>query len=217
MRQFLLIAALASIGLLPAGEPAEASAATFATSTATTVAQDTIAASASMDAALRGAIRAEFPDRAVRIRLGSAQVSDTAPEQREVRVHGRLMLDQDDGWVGFGVTALYDEALGTATATELAFDAPAAADDAADAELSASLIAETSRRLNAEFAGQPAHIDLERMQVRPTGAYLAVLADGYADFGVEGSAAASVRALYDPRGQRWVQLDYELGGGNTGR
>ena len=216
MRHLLLIAALASIGLLPAGEPAEASAASFVGSPTAPVARDAISASAAMDGALREAVRAEFPNREVRIRLGSPRVSNAAPEQREVRVHGRLMLDHANGWVDFGMTALYDQALGTATATTLSFDTPETVAAVADAELSARLVAETSRRLHAEFVDQPAQIDLESVEVRPIGTYLAVLADGHADFGVEGRASATVRALYDPRAQRWLQLDYELGDGNSG-
>lgn len=169
-----------------------------------------------MDHALRGAVRAEFPTNAVRIRLGSPTITDVSPQQREIQVHGRLLFDTSDAWVGFNLTALYDVAEGSASATTLAFDAPAVAESKTDLALAQRLGAETSRRLQQEFANQPARIDIEQVQVRPTGPYLAVLADGHADFGTDGRTVATVRALYDPVQERWLRVDYELGDGNTG-
>lgn len=169
-----------------------------------------------MDSALRAALRAEFPTHAVRIRLGSPTATGASPEQREIQVHGRLLLDTSENWVGFNLTALYDVSQASATATTIAFDAPAVAEDQADPALTQRLAVESSRRLQEEFANQPARIDIERIQVRPAGVYLALLADGHADFGPDGRAAATVRALYDPAQDRWLRVDYELGDGNTG-
>lgn len=86
-----------------------------------------------------------------------------------------------------------------------------------DPVLARRLATETSRRLQEEFVNQPARFDLERAQVRSTGTYLAVLADGQADFGDEGRAVATVRALYDPAADRWLRVDYELGDGIASR
>lgn len=84
---------------------------------------------------------------------------------------------------------------------------------AVDPALAERLEIEASRRLRQEFVNQPAHLAIERVQVREAGGYLALLADGQADFGVEGKADATVRAVYDPRNGRWLRLDYDLGDG----
>lgn len=78
------------------------------------------------------------------------------------------------------------------------------------------LATEATRRLRQEFANQPARLDIEQVQVRRAGDYLAILADGHADFGVEGRPQATVRAIYDPRHGRWLRLDYDLGNDDGG-
>ena len=70
----------------------------------------------------------------------------------------------------------------------------------------------------AAFAsGQPATLALAGVQAREVGnGLLALDAVGRADFAGEGVAAAAVHALYDPRGDRWLRLQYRLGGDDTG-
>jgi hypothetical protein len=86
----------------------------------------------------------------------------------------------------------------------------------ADPALANRLQTEATRRLREEFANQPARLDIEQVQVRRAGDYLALLADGHADFGVEGRPEATVRAIYDPRNGRWLRLDYDLGNDDGG-
>jgi hypothetical protein len=160
------------------------------------------------------AVRAEFPMRDVRVRLASSAIDDDAgPAQREVSAHGRVLLDGSDRWIPFDVVALYDMESATAMATSLALDAPRQPVNLVDASLAQDLKAEASRRLHEEFASQPAELVFDRVQVREAGDYLALLADGQADFGAEGKADATVRALYDPRNGHWLRLDYDLGDG----
>lgn len=217
MRHLLLIAALIATGLLPGGETASATTAAAATNLQAPSA-------AEVDAAMLAAVRAEFPMRDVRVRLASSAIEDDAgPAQRGVSARGRVLLDGSDRWIPFQATALYDMQSATAMATSLELAEPARAsnpvdaslakDQSVDTPLATTLHAEASRKLHEEFASQPASLQLDRLQVREAGDYLALLADGRADFGPEGTADATIRALYDPRNGRWLRLDYELGEG----
>lgn len=210
MRHLFLIAALIATGLLPGGETASATA-------AATILQAPTAAE--VDAAMLAAVRAEFPMRDVRVRLASSAIEDDAgPAQRGVSARGRVLLDGSDRWIPFQATALYDLQSATAMATSLELAEPARASNLVDASLADDRLAQTlraaaSRKLHEEFASQRATLQLDRVQVREAGDYLALLADGRADFGAEGTADATIRALYDPRNGRWLRLDYELGEG----
>jgi hypothetical protein len=207
MRQLLLITALISTGLLPGGEPAEANAAARPAAMAPV-------SHVAVDSALLDAVRAEFPQSGVRIRIAPARISDAGPLQREVSARGHVLLADDADWIPFQVTALYDIDSGSATTTALDLEAdPVATTRLATPDLSGKLRAAASRKLREEFTGQPAEFELARVQVREAGDYLAVLADGKADFGVEGAADATVRALYDPRNGQWLRVDYDLGEG----
>lgn len=204
MRHLFFIAALISTGLLPGGEPAEAT---------TAVVRAASPSIASVDAAMLAAVRLEFPGQDVRVRLASPSIGDAGPTQREVRAQGKVLLTGSDAWIPFHVSALYDLDSATATITSLELDAADASTHDLDAGLATGLKTEASRKLREEFANQPVDLAFERIQVREAGDYLALLADGEADFGAEGTTGATIRALYDPRNARWVRLDYELGDG----
>lgn len=206
MRHLLFIAALISTGLLPGGEPAEAT---------TAVVRAASPSIASVDAAMLAAVRREFPGQDVRVRLASPRIGDAGPTQREVRAQGRVLLAGSEAWIPFHVSALYDLDNATATTTSLELDAADASTRTRelDAGLATGLKTEASRKLREEFANQPVDLALARIQVREAGGYLALLADGEADFGAEGTTGATIRALYDPRNAQWVRLDYELGDG----
>src|SRR5690606_8896839 len=108
---------------------------------------------------------------------------------------------------------LYDLETGRATTTALQMQAPRDLAFEVDPEVAAALKAEATRRLRAEFASQPASIELADVQSRSAGDLMALVAGGSAHFGAEGSTQATVRALYDPRSGQWLRLDYELGDG----
>lgn len=205
MRHLLFIAALISTGLLPGGEAANATAAAIAAQAPSR---------AEVDAAMLAAVRAEFPMRDIRVRMASSTIDDDAgPAQRGVSGHGRVQMDGSGRWIPFQVTALYDMESATAMATSLELAAPDRPVNLVDASLAEDLKVEASRKLHEEFASQPAELVFDRVQVRRAGDYLALLADGQADFGAEGKADATVRALYDPRNGQWLRLDYDLGDG----
>lgn len=211
MRQFLAIAALVATGLLPGQDYVQAHSADDGRigQPAVELAPDR----ARLSAALRTAIRESFPQRQVRIRMAGVDIDPAGPAQREVHARGRILLDDAGDWIDFDTVALYDLETGRATTTALQMQAPRDLAFEVDPEVAAALKAEASRRLRAEFASQPASIELADVQSRSAGDLMALVADGSAHFGAEGSTQATVRALYDPRSGQWLRLDYELGDG----
>lgn len=212
MRQLLAIAALIATGLLPGQEYVQAhapdAAAVERQAPAVAVPDRTTLATA-----LRAAIREGFPGQDVRIRVAAVDVIPAGPAQREMHARGRILLDDAGDWIDFDAVALYDMEAGEATTTSLQMESPREPSFMVDAVLAAELKAEATRRLRAEFASQPARIDIAQVQSRPAGDLMALVADGQAHFGAEGSTDAIVRALYDPRSGQWLRLDYELGSG----
>ena len=214
MRQFLAIAALVATGLLPGQDYVQAHGAD-----AVRIDQPAVEAApdrAQLSEALRTAIRDGFPQREVRIRMRDLDIDGAGPAQREVRARGRILLDDAGDWIDFDAVALYDMETGRATTTALQMHAPRDIAFEVDAKLVAELQAEVTRRLRAEFASQPASLELTDVQSRGAGELMALVADGSAHFGAEGSTQATVRALYDPRSGQWLRLDYELGYGGAG-
>lgn len=209
MRQFLAIAALLATGLMPGQDYVQA----HGTDTARIdqPAAELAPDRAQLSAALRTAIRESFPQREVRIRMAGVDIDPAGPAQREVHARGRILLDDAGDWIDFDTVALYDLETGRATTTALRMQAPREIALDVDAGLAAELKAEAERRLRAEFASQPASIELADVESRSAGDLMALVADGSAHFGAEGSTQATVRALYDPRNGQWLRLDYELG------
>lgn len=215
MRHFLVIAALVSTGLMPGRESAPEPPPTVDPAAVNRTAVDRAAVEAAMQAAVRNGFRRhDAGTQEIRVRLAPVAIADAGPAQRQLRAHGRVLLDGAGDWIPFEAAALYDVESATATATSLELAvAPA---DAAGAGMAGRLKAEATRRLRAEFAGQPAQFEFARVQARPAGGYLALIADGRADFGTEGTAEATIRALYDPRNGQWLRLDYDLGNDGQG-
>ncbi|MDQ2702450.1 MAG: hypothetical protein M3Y70_06455 [Pseudomonadota bacterium] len=207
MRQILAIAALIATGMMPGQEfvPVQ--------SPGTTVEAIATPDRTTLSTALRAAIRDGFPTQDVRIRVARIESGNAGPAQRELKANGRILLDDAGDWIDFKATALYDLEAGTATTTSLLMAPPRELVFAADPALVEELTAETTRRLRAEFASQPATIEVGQVRSRPAGDLMALVADGQAHFGNEGSAVATIRALYDPRSGQWLRLDYELGSG----
>lgn len=176
---------------------------------------------AAVAAALIAAIAAQFDAPEVEIKLERIAITPDSVLQRDVSGDGRLLLgsDGDVAWIPFHFNALYDTREASVGAPSLTFGAGAQTHEPparlASDRLRARLGDEVERRLHAEFAGQPVRVSLASARVFALsvgdGRYLRLEADGLADFGREGRAAAGVHALYDIRGDRWLQLRYELG------
>lgn len=202
----LLLAAMAGTGL-----PAAAT-------TPATGPEPRTAAPAPMpfDGAVAAAVRNAFDAADVAVELSRVDVVSADAAQRELLAHGRVAIGAS-GWMPFEVSALYDVPAATAVAQRLSLGNAGTQHPVASRALAAHLSEEASRRLRAEFPGQPATLALAGVEAREVGnGLLALDAVGRADFAGEGVAAAAVHALYDPRGDRWLRLQYRLGGDDTG-
>jgi hypothetical protein len=168
------------------------------------------------DAAVAQAVRGAFDAADVAVDVSRVDVVSANAAQRELLAHGRVAIGAS-GWMPFEVSALYDVAGETAVAQRLSLGDTGMQQPVVPEALAAELSDEASRRLRAEFPGQPAAMALAGVHAREVGnGLLALEAVGRADFAGEGVAAAAVHALYDPRGDRWLRLQYRLDGDDTG-
>lgn len=164
-------------------------------------------------AAVIGAVAQEFGEREVGVKLDTVKVDPSSIRDRAVSGEGRLKLGDDAEWITFRYAAQYDTEAELVTAPQLVIGASGAgrAMDA-NAPVSRSLERSVVTAMQGEFAGQPVKVAFDRVRVIEAGArYQRVEAIGLADFGSEGTAAASAQGLYDTRAQTWVKVNYELG------
>jgi hypothetical protein len=160
-------------------------------------------------AALAAAIEDQFPGHAVDVALDTAMLAGAGPAQQEVQALARVRIDGSAPML-VRATALYDLESRSVAAPSLWFEGtdPRPASGA----IRHDLVAAATRRLDAEFAGQPVSLALADAEaVAVGGRYLRLVARGTADFGAEGRAATTIEALYDPRNGEWLRLDYALG------
>jgi hypothetical protein len=168
---------------------------------------------AAIAASLIGAVSSEFDQRAVEVKLDQVEVAPAGLVQRDVRGSGRLMIGKDADWIPFRFAALYDSELSSVDYPALILGAGEPGQPVAtDARVAQRLSNEVDRRLGLEFAGQSVRFALDSVRLSPAGKHYQRLdANGIADFGVEGSTATDIQALYDPRSGEWLRVSYELG------
>ena len=159
--------------------------------------------------ALAEAIRQQFPGHAVDVAFVAPLLAGGGPSQEEVQALASIRID-GSAPMTVRMAALYDREARSVDAPSLWFEAEGA--QPATEPLRRALAAATTQRLGAEFAGQPFAVTLgDASAARVGGRYLRVVAHGATDFGTEGRAATTVEALYDPRNDEWLRLDYALG------
>jgi hypothetical protein len=168
------------------------------------------AASARAQAALLvAAIKDQFPGHAVDVALAAPTLADDGPSQQQMQALARVRID-GSAPMPVRASALYDRETRSIATPSLWFEGTG--EQPASGTMRRDLAAAATRRLDAEFAGQPlslALLDAEAVAVG--GRYLRVVARGTTDFGDEGRAATTIEALYDPRNGEWLRLDYALG------
>lgn len=168
------------------------------------------------EAAVAMAVREAFDSPSVTVEVTRVDVVSSNAAQRELLARGRMAIGPS-GWMPFEASALYDVPAEAAFVQRLGLGDANARHPEDTETLAARLAAEAARRLEAEFPGQPAALELAGIEAREVGdGLLALDAVGRADFASEGAAAAAVHALYDPRGDRWLRLQYRLGGDDVG-
>ncbi len=205
----LALTATARSGDAPAG-PIVASAAGGAPQSRAEGAQ---AIDDALAAALVGAITTQFDERVIEVKLDRVESDLAGFTQRDLHGDARVRIGRDAEWIPVGFSALYDTSTNTVGFPALVLGADAPGQPLpADGRISRQLAQEVDARLDSEFASQEVRFKVDQARVVHVGGrFLRLDANGVADFGAEGTTMASIDALYDPRTQRWVRLNYELG------
>lgn len=162
-------------------------------------------------AALIDSISRQFAAPAVQVRLGPVQVMPAGIVQRDVLGSGQVRVGQDAAWIALRFRALYDTVQGSVGTPELMLGGDARSRFVGTGGAVATALGdEVGRRLQGEFAQQSTRVRLRSVRSAPAGGgFLRIEANGTATLDGD-RAATEVRALYDPRTRRWLQLAYEL-------
>lgn len=168
---------------------------------------------AAVAAAVIGAVAEQFGEHDVAVKLDKVAVNPASVRDRAVSGDGRLQIGGDLDWIAFEFSALYDTVATTISYPQLKLGgAPGGQQIAGNSKIALALSDKVDAALRNEFPQQPVEMLLQYITTSPAGnRYLQVNGVGTVDFGVEGTTAAQVEALYDRRNSQWLRLDYELG------
>ncbi|MFD0738120.1 hypothetical protein ACFQZQ_02290 [Lysobacter koreensis] len=164
-------------------------------------------------AAVIGAVARQFGEREVGVKLDSVAVMPASVRDRDVSGSGRLRIGDDEAWIPFRFTALYDTSATSVSQPYLVIGDTAGGEPIAnDSKLALALSDRVGSSLRDEFAQQPVRLLMDQVTTNAAGSrYLRVQGIGTADFGREGATTAQIEALYDRRSGQWLRVDYELG------
>lgn len=168
---------------------------------------------AAVAAAVIGAISGQFGERKVQVRLDRVVSTPNSLLEADVAGEGRLLIGDDDEWLPFRYSCLYDIASATASEPRLVVGGEASGRSLSPrSDLAAELRDQVEARLREEFGQQRVRFTLDRADELETGKrYSRIEATGIADFGRDGRTPAEVQAIYDRRDHAWVRVGYELG------
>lgn len=168
---------------------------------------------AAVAAAVIGAVSQQFGETQVAVKLDKVAVDPASLLDRTVSGDGRLQIGSDLEWVPFQFAALYDTVGTSVSYPQLKIGGDGSAQSVAgNSKIAKGLATKVDAALRSEFPQQPVEMVMERVTTSAVGTrYLRVQGTGTADFGVEGTTAAQVEALYDHTNGRWLRVDYELG------
>jgi hypothetical protein len=168
-----------------------------------------VASTRAQAAVLVAAIKDQFPGHVVDVDLAAPTLADAGPSQQEVQAVASVRID-GSAPMPVRASALYDRETRSIATPSLWFEGTG--DRPVSGTMRRDLAAAATRRLDAEFAGQPLRLALFDAEAAAVGGrYLRLVARGTTDFGDEGRAATTIEALYDPRNGEWLRLDYTLG------
>lgn len=164
-------------------------------------------------AAVIGAVSQQFGENEVAVKLDKVAVAPASLRDRTVSGDGRLQIGSDVDWIPFQFSALYDTVGTTVSYPQLKIGGgPDAKPIAGNSKIAMALAGRLDTALRSEFPEQPVAMIMERLTSSAVGTrYLQIKGLGTADFGVEGTTAAQVEALYDRSNGQWLRVDYELG------
>lgn len=209
----LLLPVFAEGAGAPAAKPAARPAAAPGATGQQALARERERIDATVGAALVGALGEELGGRTVRIQLDDVTVQTTSLRDRMVTGRGRLQIENDEAWMGFGFTLLYDAVMDSAGYPELRIGEGGSDGRAVpnDAQLVRELDDRVVDLLAQEFGYQNVRLQLDRIStVQAAQRYLRIEATGIADFGLDGAAPTRVDALYDPTRNAWLRVAYKL-------
>lgn len=163
---------------------------------------------------LVGALTEQFGGRQVSVKLDKFDVQPTSIRDRSVSGQGRVQIGNDQDWIGFRFSTLYDTLMGSAAYPEITLGG--ITDNEREVPNDSRLVGQLDNtvvdRLGKEFANQRVRLQLDRIVTVEAGSrYLRISAIGIADFGRDGSTPAQVEALYDRHDSAWLRVSYELG------
>lgn len=172
-----------------------------------------LAIDAAVAAALIGAISTQFGERDVEVKLDRVRMDPQNLIDITVSGDGRLQIGKDDEWLPFRFTSLYDSVKASVNHPRLTLGTDEPGEELeTDSAMARQLQDRVSARLRQEFGQQSPQFAVDKLSMTPAGKrYARVAALGTAQFGKEGTAGASVSALYDRRSGDWLRVEYELG------
>jgi hypothetical protein len=164
-------------------------------------------------AAVIGAMGKQFGEQEVAVKLDEVAVDPASLRDRTVSGNGRLQIGGDLDWIPFQFSALYDTVGTTVSYPRLKIGGTGDGEEiASNSKIAVALSNKVDAALRTEFPQQPVAMLMEHVTTSAVGKrFLQVNGVGTADFGVDGTTAAQVEALYDQRNGTWVRVDYELG------
>lgn len=191
-----------SAGIAAAGAVAAPTAATLAIQ-----AQDAAAA------AVIAALRAQFQQRDVELRIDHLHGQEVSLRDMQLAGHGRIRIEGSQAWLPVRFEALYDTATATVLSPAVTLDRTSTA-ATPDVQLPTdSLGSAINGRLAAEFGSQ--QVDFDLASARVTGGderYALVEGGGVATFAGEGEAPVRLQAVFDRVRQAWIRVDYRMEG-----
>ncbi len=163
-------------------------------------------------AAVIGALQTRFPERDVEFKMGAIQSRRVSLRDIALDGAGQIRLEGTDSWMPIRFDALFDS--DTQTVGSPSIIITRTLNTASDAGVDiARLDKAVDRKLDAEFQSQAVTFDLGAVSLIGGDKRHAVVdGNGIADFGAEGQAEVTLQGVYDRTEQRWLSVDYQLGG-----
>lgn len=158
------------------------------------------------------ALAERFGGRAVEVRFDGVELSGLDGRRQSVSGRGGVRFAGESAWIGFRFSSLYDTLLGQPERPQVEIGVGGEGRPVPNDVVALRQLEDRMTATLRDAMATTARLQLDRVETFETGQhYLSMDAEGLADFGLDGSRAIRVRALYDRRDGQWLQLDYDLG------
>lgn len=176
--------------------------------------QDRAATEKLIAGAVVGRLAQRFDGRPVEVKFGALRMQPLDERTQAIDGEGSLRFAGDPGWIGFRFRSLYDRVLGQPAPPDIEVGVGGDARPIPNDSLALRHLEDrTIEALQRELGADDVRMQLDRVETVETGEhYLGIEARGLADFGLDGSRAIHIHALYDRRNAQWLRLEYELPG-----